>query len=369
MMTDVDVLVIGAGVAGASAAAELASGASVLLLDMESAPGYHATGRSAAYFAPAYGNVTVRELTAASHQFYRAPPAGFSEVPLLLPRPAMFIGETSQQASIEAMRAENIALRTEAEPWRLAPILRRELATLALVDETGGDLDVDAILQGFLKRLRARDGRVITSSPVTALTPSPTGWQVTAGSSTFTADIVVNAAGAWADNVAALAGLGTLGIQPMRRTAVLVDPPADTDPSSWPLVIDVDENFYFKPEAGQILVSPADETPSEPTDAQPEDYDVAVALDRFMRVADIDVRKVNHRWAGLRSFAPDRTFIVGFDPRASGFFWLAGQGGYGVQSAPAIAQLTRHLVLDEALPADYKGIAGQVDSVSPARFL
>jgi D-arginine dehydrogenase len=181
--------------------------------------------------------------------------------------------------------------------------------------------------------------------------------------------VVVNAAGAWADRVASLAGLPALGIRPLRRTALTVAAPAGMDTRSWPNMIDADEAFYFKPEAGHILISPADETPSEPCDAQPEDYDVAVGVDRFERATGLDIRQVVNRWAGLRTFAPDRVFVAGFDPRSEGFFWLAGQGGYGIQSAPALAQLTRYLVQGTEPDPAFAIVRDHVAAVAPDRLL
>lgn len=366
-----DVIVIGAGIAGASAASEIAADASVLLLDMESAPGYHATGRSAAYFAPAYGNATVRNLTAASTTFYYEPPAGFSDVPLLRPRKALFVGRSSQVDSIAAMQQENPALQYQdgdAVVLRV-PIIDPGVIDRGLLDPVGGDLDVDAILQGYLRAFRERGGELLASAGVTDMAFEQGQWHIATPQHTATSPYIINAAGAWADNVASLAGLAPLGIVPKRRTAILVDGPTDMDFADWPLVIDVDEQFYFKPDAGQLLVSPADESPSAACDAQPEELDVAIAVDRVCQATNLDIKRINHRWAGLRSFAPDKTFVVGFDPRAKGFFWLAGQGGYGVQSAPGMAQLARHLALGTSIPAAYARIADSIGDVSPERLI
>ncbi|XOV88042.1 MAG: NAD(P)/FAD-dependent oxidoreductase [Pseudomonadota bacterium] len=366
-----DVLVIGGGIAGMSAAAALALDARVLLLEMESAPGYHATGRSAAYFAPAYGNATVRNLTAVSEPFFRDPPPEFAGVPLLRDRASLFIGNADQQASVAALQAENpslVSLDMQAARG-LVPILRPGLAGAALLDERGGDLDVDAILQGFRKLLRIRGGTILTSSRVDQLGSRDGTWTVQCGEQQFAAGAVVNAAGAWADRIAVMAGLTPLGLSPMRRTALLVDVPVDSSVNDWPLVIDVDENFYFKPDAGSLLISPADETPVSPCDAQPEELDIALAISRVSEVTSLAVQRVKHSWAGLRTFAPDRTFVVGFDARAPGFFWLAGQGGYGVQSSPGMAQLTRFLVTGASIPSGYEGIRDSVAAVSPDRFM
>ena len=201
------------------------------------------------------------------------------------------------------------------------------------------------------------------------LEPSAEGWAVSAGDARFTAPVVVNAAGAWAEQVGEWAGLAPLGIRPLRRTALTIDAPAGMDIDDWPEMVDIDETFYFKPDAGAILISPADETPTPPVDAQPEDLDVAIGVDRFERATGIDVRRVRAAWAGLRTFAPDRVFVAGFDPRAQGFFWLAGQGGYGVQSSPAMAALTRHLVTGAALGGDFAGLERHVAEIAPQRLL
>jgi D-arginine dehydrogenase len=367
----VDIIVIGAGIAGASAAAELAADARVVLVETEAQPGYHATGRSAAYYAPSYGNDVVRNLTCASQNFFYRPPAGFSESPLIRDRQALFIARPDQATSIADMQAENPELLRLSGDELLAhvPVLKREVLAQGLLDAVGGDLDVDAILQGYLRLLRQRGGQLLLQSPVTNLAYANGCWQVQAGQVQLKAPLVINAAGAWADPLANMAGLASLGLVPKRRTALLVDAPADMDIRDWPLVIDVDEQLYFKPDAGQLLVSPADETPSEPMDAWPEELDIAVAIDRLLQVVDLDIKTVNQRWAGLRTFAPDKTFVVGLDPRAEGFFWLAGQGGYGVQSSPGMAHLVRHLILGSAPPADFADVCKSIEAVAPARLL
>lgn len=366
-----DIIVIGGGIAGASAAWAMAEDAKVLLIERERQPGYHATGRSAAYFAPAYGNATVRSLTAASDAFFHSPPDGFTDTPLIRSRQALFVARRDQHASAAAMQAENPTLLA-IDAARVAahvPIVDTTTVAEGLLDPTGGDLDVDAILQGFLRGFRRRGGEVTTGVPVDAIDYRQGRWSIDMGSDSLQAPTIVNAAGAWADQVASAAGLDPLGLVPKRRTALLVDAPDDIDFADWPLVIDIDEQFYFKPDAGQLLISPADETPSEPCDAQPDELDVAIAIDRFTQVTSMQVRRVNHRWAGLRTFAPDKTFVVGFDPRAEGFFWLAGQGGYGVQSAPGMAQLARHLLLQTQVPAAFRRIQDSVDAVSPDRLI
>jgi D-arginine dehydrogenase len=366
-----DIIVIGAGIAGASAAAELAVDANLMMLEMESQPGYHATGRSAAYFAAAYGKKVVRDFTGCCEGFFRQPPDGFSELELLHPRDCMFFARADQEGQLLAMQQDNPGLvrLTAREVLDRVPVFAEDYIHAGLWESRGGDLDVDAILQGYLRLFRRRGGTLLNAHAVTSLRREGTCWKLSAAGASFESPVVINAAGAWADPVASLAGLPELGIQPLRRTALTIAAPAGTDIRAWPNMIDADEAFYFKPEAGHILISPADETPSEPCDAQPEDYDVAMGVDRFERATGWDIRQVITRWAGLRTFAPDRIFVAGFDPRSEGFFWLAGQGGYGIQSAPAMAQLTRYLVQGIEPDPAFGIVRDYVAAVDPARFL
>lgn len=368
-----DVLVIGAGIAGASVAAELAPRRRVALLEMEDHPGYHTTGRSAAVFAEAYGNEVVRALTRASRAFLASPPPAFSEHPLLLPRGWMFLAREDQLSVLEQLRAEiataggALHALTPAEAAARVPVLRREYLAAALWDASAMDIDVHALHQGYLRRLRAAGGELVTAARVRALEHSGEGWRVETEQGAFRAPLVVDAAGAWADEVGQLAGAARIGLVPMRRTAVLLDPPRAMDIARWPLVIDAEEQFYFKPESGKILASPADETPSPPCDARPDDLDVAIAVDRITHACDLDVHHVARKWAGLRSFVPDRTPVAGFDPRAPGFFWLAGQGGAGIQTAPALARLAAAVALGEPVPADIEDAGVDARRLSPSR--
>jgi D-arginine dehydrogenase len=225
------------------------------------------------------------------------------------------------------------------------------------------------MLQGFLRLFRRRGGEFLGSHCVSRLARSGGVWTVTAGPQRFQAPIVVNAAGAWVERIAGMAGLEALGITPLRRTALTIDPPGGADISDWPEMVDADEDFYFKPDAGQLFISPADETPSKPCDAQAEDIDVATGIYRFEQATGLDIRRVNHSWAGLRTFAPDRVFVAGFDPRTDGFFWLAGQGGYGVQSSPAMARLARYLVTGAVPEPEFSPVLEYVDQVAPDRLL
>ena len=370
---DFDVVVIGAGMAGASAAAEIARNRRVVLLERESQPGYHSTGRSAALFSETYGNAVVRALTRASREFLYAPPQGFVEHPLVRTRGSLHIARNDQIAALNAFFAlPDVAAQARLvdakEAKRLCALLRDGYAAAAILEPDAADVDVHALHQGFLRQFRARGGVLVTDAGVMALQRTPMGWGVRTAAGEFGAPVVVNAAGAWADEVASLAGLGQLGITPNRRTALLVDPPAGIDVDALPNTIDIEEQFYFKPDAGKLFLSPADETPSEPCDAQPDEMDVAVAIDRVQQAADIDIRVVRRKWAGLRSFAPDRSPVIGYDERAKGFFWLAGQGGYGIQTAPAAGVLVAALVNESAVPQALAAFGVTEAPLSPSRF-
>ena len=368
---DHDIIIIGAGIAGVSLAAQLTPHCSVLILEMEKQPGYHATGRSAAYFAPSYGNKVVRTMTRASESFFRSPPENFSEAKLLNPRDSMFVAQENQLESMASLLRENpqlLAMNAD-ELGEQVQILKPGALTSGARDSDGGDLDVDAILQGFLRMFRSAGGELKSNCTVQQLNCRQGTWQVYTDKDSFKAPIIVNAGGAWADNIALMANLQPLGIKPLRRTVVLVDSPHGIDISDWPLTIDVDEKFYFKPDAGQLLISPADETPSVPCDAQPDEMDIAIVIDRVQQVTNLEVTKINHSWAGLRSFAPDKTFVTGFDPRTDGFFWLAGQGGYGVQTAPALADAATFLITGSHNLVSREKINAVVSDISPARLI
>jgi len=352
LAANADFLVIGAGMAGASAAYELAAAGRVIVLEQEDRPGVHATGRSAALFSETYGNATVRALSRASRPFLASPPAGFGETALLGPRGAMFIASEADRTALEAEAREGggaFEPLSGEEVRARVPILKPEASAAGLIEGGAMDIDVDALHQGYLRGLRRRGGEVIANAGVAGLRRKAGRWIAETPAGSFEAPIVINAAGAWADRVALLAGVGAMGLAPKRRTAALVEVP-DHDVGTWPLVIEVGERFYFKPDAGRLLISPADETPSEPGDAQPDDLDVAIAADRIETATTLVIRRIAHRWAGLRTFAADRTPVCGFDPRAEGFFWLAGQGGYGIQTAPAMGQLAAALVRGERVP-------------------
>lgn len=370
-----DIVVIGAGMAGASAGYFLAAdGAEVVLLEREERPGYHSTGRSAAVYTQAYGNAAVRALTIGGKPFFDAPPDGFASHPILTPRGAMFVGRADQVGALERTAAEARALvpsvRTldAGEARRIVPSLRAGYVAGAVLEPEAMDIDVDALHQGFLRGLRSAGGTVVTDAEVLGLERAAGVWTVTTRAGAFSAPIVIDAAGAWCDEIGRMAGCRPIGLVPKRRTAILFDPPPGTDIARWPLTIDVDETFYFKPDAGKILASPADETPMEPCDVQPDELDIAIAVDRIQQAADLPVRRIEHRWAGLRSFVADKTPIAGFDPAHEGFFWLAGQGGYGIQTAPSLGRVAAALVRGRAMPPDLVALGLSEAVLSPARL-
>jgi D-arginine dehydrogenase len=372
-MQTCDVLIVGAGMAGASAAYELAAFTSVILLERESQPGYHSTGRSAAVFAPGYGNRVIRALTLASREFYEARAGGLAEYPVLSPRGALLVARADQIASLDAGFAEasaqlpGLERLDPAETRRRLPALRQGYVAGGAFDRSAMDMDVAAIHQGYLKGFRARGGRVVSDAEVRAFHPDSPPWRTETTAGTFEAAVVVDAAGAWADQVAELAGVQPVGLVPKRRTAFLFEPSIAPDPA-WPALIDADEQFYFKPESGLLLGSPADETPMPPCDVQPEELDIALAVDRIERAAAFQVRRVPRKWAGLRSFVADKTPVVGMEQAVPGFFWLAGQGGYGIQTAPAMARAAASLVFDGMLPADLLALGLRPEDLTPSRL-
>ncbi|MEM7020051.1 MAG: FAD-binding oxidoreductase, partial [Pseudomonadota bacterium] len=366
-----DFIIIGGGIAGVSLGAWLVENHSVILLEAEEMPGYHSTGRSAAVFASAYGNGVIQTLTAPGEDFYLHPPTGFTDVELLIQRGSIFIARENQLQALDSM-AEEIGrgdFLSVDDIIQQVPIVNRDYAARGMLLENDGALDVDAILQGFLKQFKAQGGQLETRARVDSLERTGNQWLVKSQGAEYSAAVVVNAAGAWADEIATLAGLGPLGMQPLRRTAILLDAPTEFELSHCPQVIDIDEQFYFKPDAGVILASPADETPSPPCDVQPDELDVAMLVDKLEQVTVLDIQRVNHQWAGLRTFAPDRTPVAGFDPRTEGFFWLAGQGGYGIQTAPGLSQLAAYLVADRALPGEFAPLSKLAPDLSPQRLL
>jgi len=365
-----DVLIIGAGIAGASVAADLTRTHRVAILERESHPGYHSTGRSAALFSEIYGNSAVRALSRASRDFFYNPPAGFSEHPLVKPRGSLYIARPEQIPHLEdfarnADLAGSIRRLTREEALRACPVLRPEYVAAAVFEDDAADVDVNELHQGFLRRFKSAGGQLFVNADAQSLSYRDGKWVVQTRDGEFSAPVIVNAAGAWADTVATKAGATPLQIKPRRRTALLAELPAGISADAWPMVIDIDENFYLKPDAGLLLISPADETPVPPCDVQPEEFDVAVAVDRVEQATTLAITRIRRRWAGLRSFAPDRSPVIGFDGALPGFFWLAGQGGYGIQTAPAAARLAASLLRGEAKSEFDPALIAQL---SPNRF-
>jgi len=363
---DSDVLVVGAGIAGAAAGFFLATaGARVTVLEMEDAPGKHATGRSAALYSEYFGPPEVRALTAASRDFLADPPPGFAGAPLLSQRGVVTVARPGAEAEFEAALASartapgGATEISAAEAARLVPVLRAGRYARAMHKPGALDIDVAALHQGYLRGIRAT-GRVVTRAEVRELRHDRGRWR--AGD--HTAPVLVDAAGAWADGLAVLAGAAPLGLVPHRRTACLVDPGRDA--AGWPLLNDVPETFYCKPESGALLVCPADADPDEPGDVRPRDLDVAIGVDRLEQATTLSVRRVAHSWAGLRTSAPDDLPVVGPDPQVRGFSWLAALGGYGVQLSPAVGRLLAAAVLDRDAPAGLPPEAAK--ALSPGRF-
>ncbi|MBI3302213.1 MAG: FAD-binding oxidoreductase, partial [Deltaproteobacteria bacterium] len=340
-MKTCDFLVIGAGIAGASVAHELAAHGRVVLLERESVPGYHSTGRSAAVLTENYGNAIIRRLTIVSRAFLENPPDGFASYPLVSPRGVLWVAREDQRETLAVTLAEaqhlvpTIQAVDSSEAKRLCPVLRKDYVAEAALEPDAMDLDVNEIHQGFLRGFKRRNGEIVTDAEVTHLARSGNGWVVHTSKDSFSTGMVINAAGAWCDEIGKLAGAQPIGLTPKRRTAFIFDGPASTSLQSWPIVVDVDEQFYFKPESGRILASPADETPVPPCDVHPEDYDIALAVDRIEKATTLSIGHIRRKWAGLRSFVQDKAPVVGMDVSLPGFFWLAGQGGYGIMTSPA----------------------------------
>jgi len=360
-----DVAIVGAGMAGASLAAEIAGEVSVLLLEAEGQPGYHSTGRSAAFWSETYGGPLIQPLTSASGRFLAAPPADFAGAPLMTPRGALHVADAEGEAALAALAAEFVG---SSIPLRLLD--RASLAAVlpglrpgwgrALAEPSCADIDVAGLHAAYLKRARARGATLVVDAGVETATRRGGRWAIETSAGPFEADLLVNAAGAWADDVARRAGLRPIGIQPYRRTIVqaLVDPAPSAE---MPLIIDAAGRFYFKPETGgRLWLSPHDETACGPCDSAPEEIDVALAIDGLERIVDWRVTRAERSWAGLRSFAADRLPVYGLSE--PGFFWCAGQGGFGIQTAPAAASLAAGLLLGR--PAE--GLAAGID---PAPYL
>jgi D-arginine dehydrogenase len=359
-MKQFDVIIIGAGIAGASIASEIGADRSVLLLEAEDYPGYHSTGRSAAFWTESYGGPLVQPLTSASQEFLENPPSEFSESAFLGPRGAVNIGRDDEQHLADQFMSDfaESGLSMARWSWEQAVALVPNLKPIwkhAVHEPDCRDIDVASLHAAYLRDARRKSVELICRAPVSQIRRKDGMWDLIAGDEAYRATMLVNAAGAWADDIARMADVKPVGIQPMIRNMVQIE----TDPPStqaMPLVVGLDGSFYFKPEAGGgYWLSPHDEIPSEPGDVAPDEMSVAIAIDRFEKVMDVEVKRVSRKWAGLRSFAPDRLPVIGFDAAIDDFFWFAGQGGFGIQTAPAAAKLARSVLLgqdpDESLHA------------------
>lgn len=374
-MTDTaDFIVIGAGIAGASVAYWLAPHGKVLVLEQESAPGYHSTGRSAALFMASYGAEQVRALTLASRAFFDAPPPGFSEHRLLTPRGALMVAGADQLQNLENHWAVLQAMKTGAQrlsveqACRLVPALRPDKIVSALLEPDASDMDVHAIHQGFLRGIKKYDGQIHVKAKVTALQPDGEGWLVQTQTKSWRTPIVINAAGAWADQIGALAGAQAIDLVPCRRSAFTFKPETEMDFSQWPMTYSASEDWYIKPDAGMMLGSPANADPVEPQDVRPEELDIALAISRIEEMTTLTIRRPAHTWAGLRSFVDDHALVGGFDRQVKGFFWVAAQGGYGIQTSPAMGEACASLVLGRGIPEHIAAWGLTTEMLSPTRL-
>lgn len=386
-----DFIVVGGGMAGLSAAAELSRHARVALVERESQPGYHATGRSAALYSELYGNAAIRALTRASRSFYFDPPPGFAAYPLVSRRETMYFAGPDEERELDALEeslgpTSGLQRLSVEQALAKAPVFSEGYLRGALLETGSADIDVSGLLLGYAAQARQHGVTSCFGRAVHHVERVGLDWRITLGGAhvghggqggpagsaedgmqRLSAPVLINAAGAWGDELAALAGVPGVGLVPKRRTAVLIEVPRDLSAHAWPAAIHVGEQFYFKPDAGLLLLSPADETPSAPCDAQPDEFDIAVAVDRFEQATGAQVRKLRGRWAGLRSFVADKTPVVGYDADVPGFFWLVGQGGYGIQTAPAMARLASALARGQVMPEDLAAQGLRADALTPTR--
>jgi D-arginine dehydrogenase len=374
MNPPIDFLVIGAGIAAASVGYRLAPHGRVVLLERESQPGYHATGRSAALFMESYGCAQVRALTMASRAFLEAPPEGFSETPLLSPRGALVVAEPGQEAQLakewETLRAVSRTMRLldAAQVCALVPCLRPERVIGGIYEPDASDIDVHALHQGYLRGIRKTGGEIVCNAEVSALAHSDGLWRATAGDRAWSAPVVIDAAGAWGDAVASLAGVKPLGLTPCRRSAFTFAPPEGVDARGWPLVIGMEEDWYIKPDAGMLLGSPANADPVPPHDVVPEELDIAIAIDRIQAMTTLSIRRPARTWAGLRSFVADGGLVGGYADDAPGFFWLVAQGGYGIQTSAAMGEACAALARGLPVPERIAAYGLTAEALGPKRL-
>lgn len=370
--------IIGGGIAGSSLAYRLAealgSGKDIKVFEREDRPGYHSTGRSAAVYTETYGPPIIRALTAGSRHFFDHPPQGFAAHKLLHPLGLLLAGTESARAQAEKIYADcraltpNVSFLEGSKISDLVSVLKPEWTAVGVYEPDAMSMDVAALHEGYLRGFKAMGGEIIIDAEIMGLNQSPSGWKLDTKAGSWTSEIVINAAGAWADEVATLAQLAPLGLQPKRRTAIVFQGPDDLPKAGWPMVNDVEETFYFKPDAGRILASPEEETPMPPCDVQPDELDVAITVDRLQSATTFDIKRIDNKWAGLRSFFPDGVPCAGFDATQNNFFWLAGQGGYGITTSDALARLSTALLLGQGIPGDLNDIGVNANELSPSRF-
>lgn len=367
-----DFVVIGGGIAGVSAAAHLAPHGSVVLLEQEATLAYHTTGRSAATFIVNYGGPGSRPLARASAQFFDKPPGYATDAPLLSDRGALWVARPEQLGALNQIADEGTRsgagseALTPEEVMRLAPVMQPDLLGGGLYEPSAADIDVAGLHQAFVRILRKHDGSIRTGSPVVRIEATGARWRVVTPAESFECGAVVNAAGAWGDRVATIAGIDPIGLVPMRRTAFMV--PGSNELSSLPMVVSVGHDYYFRPDGVQLLCSLSEEEPDLPGDPRPHMEDVALAIERINEATILGIRTVNSQWTGLRTFAPDSDLVIGEDPTALGFFWLVGQGGTGIMTAPAYGELIASQVLHRDLPDDLADAGVDPAITSPARF-
>lgn len=363
-----DIAIIGSGIAGAGLASQFTDAKRICIIETEKQAGFHSTSRSAAMFIKGYGNQPIRHLTELSEPYYKSPEKLFTNQTLLSPRGQLIICEPGEEQKWqqELQFSHCVSHISKEKAHELVPLLKKDRIIDAVYDDQAADIDVDVIHQSALKQFKNQGGHLILNSEVRSLNQEGKGWTITTASHTITANIIINAAGAWADNIASLAGAKPCQLQPMRRSVAIVNGPEQHDFSHWPLFATMAEKWYARPQSGKLLISPAEEEPVDAHDAYPEDIVIAQALYDFEQSVDLSIKRIEHQWAGLRTFAPDRTPVVGFDPSIENFFWLAGQGGYGIQTAPALSKLAFDLI--QQTPINDNAIEELVLQLSPNRF-
>lgn len=374
-MTSADIIIIGGGIAGMSAAYFLAQkGKKVIVLEREDQPGYHSTGRSAALYSETYGPKIIRKMSTASRSFFLAPPDGFTDHPILTPRGMLIVAMPGEETKLDELLTEgrangaDVRALTPDQIGALIPIIDTRQFIGGALEPAAMDIDVHALHWGFIRQFKKMNGDIVTRAHVDKMEKTGDNWVITTyRNDQFTAPVVINAAGAWVDEIASTANVAPLGITPKRRTAVMVDLPAGINAEKWPMTATIEEGLYFKPDAGRLLVSPADATPTTPQDIQPEELDVAITIDRLLTMTSLNVGRPGESWAGLRSFFADGDPVSGFDPAQTGFYWLAGQGGYGIQTAPAMGEFAACMICGEDIPGHMKKLGITQEALSPTR--